>query len=175
MDKYIDILKKKPFSGKDIIEAVNGETKIITYPEIHKYETIDELCHPYNCCVILYETKPQYGHWVCVIKHDDNSIEFFDPYGKSIDEQLEFIPNGFRKQSKQDFPQLIRLFLNSPYNIVINKMKIQKFTKDVSSCGRHCAFRLVLRHLALNKYQKLMKNEDGLNADDKVTYLTAFI
>lgn len=175
MDKYINLLKQKPFSGRDIIEAVGGETKIITYPELYKYDTIDELVHPHNCCVILYQTKPRYGHWVCVIKHDDNSLEFFDPYGGSVDTQLNFIPEQFRKQSRQDFPQLIRLFLNSPYNIVINRMKIQKFTKDVSSCGRHCAFRLILKHIPLMQYQKLMKNEDGLNADDKVTYLTAYI
>ena len=175
MDKYIDILKKKPFSGNNIIDAVGGKTKIVKYSDIHKYKTIEELLHPHNCVVILYETKPSYGHWVCVLKHKNNDLEFFDPYGKSVDEQIQYIPYEYRIESKQDFPQLIRLFLNSPYNIVINKMKIQKFTKDVSSCGRHCAFRLILKHLPLKQYQKLMKNEDGLNADDKVTYLTAYI
>jgi hypothetical protein len=175
MDKYIDILKQKPFSGKDIMEALGGETKIITYPELYKYDTIDELVHPYNCCVILYQTKPHFGHWVCVIKHDDNTLEFFDPYGGSVDTQLDFIDKQFRKETRQDFPQLIRLFLNSPYNIVINRMKIQKFDRDIASCGRHCAFRLILKHLPLKKYQHIMRKEKGLCADDKVTYLTAFI
>jgi hypothetical protein len=175
MERLIDKLKTKPFSGGDIVEAVDGNTKIVRYPEIHKYNTIDELLHPHNCCVILYESKPRYGHWICILKQPNNTLEFFDPYGMGIDEQLKFIPKHFRQQTKQKYPLLIRMFLNSPYNIVINHMKIQKFNKDVSSCGRHCAMRLISRDLPLRNYQQLMKKEDGLDADDKVTYLTAFI
>lgn len=175
MENYINILKKKSFSGKEIIEALDGKTRIIRNSEMYKYKTIDEILHPFNCCVVLYETKPRYGHWCCIIKHSNNVLEFFDPYGKSVDKQLKYIPEPYKKESKQDFPQLIRLFLNSPYNIEINKMQVQKFNADVSSCGRHCAFRLILKHLPLSEYQKLMKNEDGLNADDKVVYLTAYI
>lgn len=176
MEKYINILKGKPFSGSDIMNTLDGKTKIIKNSDMWKYENIDEILHPFNCAVILYQTRPDYGHWVCILKHPDNTLEFFDPYGFSIDGALKFINPQFRKESRQDFPQLIRLFLNSPYNIKVNKMKIQKYNKKISTCGRHCAFRLVLKHLPLEEYQKIMKPErEEMDADDKVTYLMAYI
>lgn len=175
MEKVIDELQKKPFSGRNILEATDNKTRIMTYPEIHKYDTIDQILEPHNCCVILYESKPKYGHWVCILKHPNNVLEFFDPYGFSVDEQFKFINEDYRKQSHQSYPLLCRMFLNSPYRIQINKMKIQKYEKDVSSCGRHCAFRIISRDVPLNEYQKMMKKENNYDADDKITLLTAYI
>jgi hypothetical protein len=175
METVINQLQKIPLSGDQILDAVDNKTKIIRYPDLHKYNTIEDVLHPYNCAVILYESKPRYGHWVCIMLHPDNTLEWFDPYGFSVDEEFKFINADYRKATNQYYPAMCRLFLNSPYHIVINKMEIQKYEKDNSSCGRHCVFRLISRHLPLEQYQQLMKKENNMNADDKITLLTAYL
>lgn len=175
MEKIIKELKKESFSGNDILTAVDQKTKIITYPDLYDYRDIDDVLYPYDCCVLLYETRPSYGHWVCLIKHKmDNTIEFFDSYGFFIDEQLEFIPEKFRKENNEVFPILSKMLVDSKYKIIYNPIRVQKYKNDVSSCGRHVAFRLILKHLKLTNYIKLIKS-DNMNSDDLVTYLTAFI
>jgi hypothetical protein len=174
-EQILNQLKKKPLSGREIMEALNNETKIIKYSDMWKYDNINEVLHPFNNAVILYQVRPDFGHWVCIIKHKNNTLEYFDPYGFSIDHPIKYIKQPFRKQSRQDFPQLIRLFLNSPYNIQINHKKIQTFDKKTSTCGRHIIMRLTLKHVPLKEYQKIFKNENGMNGDEKITALTAFI
>ncbi len=175
MENIIKELKKESFSGNDILTACDGKTKIITYPELYDYRNIDDVLYPHDCCVLLYETKKSYGHWTCLIKHDmDNTIEFFDSYGFFIDEQLEFIPEEFRKKNNEVFPILSKMLVDSDYKIIYNPIRVQKYKDDVSSCGRHVAFRLILKHLSLKSYIKLITS-DNMDTDSLVTYLTAFI
>lgn len=175
MNHLIEKLKSIPFSGNDMMECVGQKTKIVRYRDLHKYKNIEALLYPHNCFVLLYETKPQYGHWVCVILHDNNVIEFFDPYGYFIDDQLSFIDKKFRKKTNQNFPYISKLFLESPYFIEWNNKQLQKLYKNNSSCGRHVSLRINMRDMPLKEYQKILKTEGGLTPDDKVTYLTSFI
>ncbi len=175
MTAIINKLKKKALSGEDILNCLDGQTKIIKYNEIFKYNDIESLLYPYNNIVILYETKNNYGHWVCVILHSNNTLEFYDPYGVFIDDQLKFIDRDFAIRSGQNIPYLSILFLNSKYKIITNKKKIQKFDKDNSSCGRHVCLRISLSDLSLKDFQKFMKNDKKINSDDKATFLTNFI
>ncbi len=176
MDKLIKKLEGKAFSGKDILTICDDKTKIITYPQLYEYNDIDEVLYPHDCVVLLYETKPSYGHWVCLIKHTDKGkpfIEFFDSYAMPVDEQLKYIDKNFRKQNNEDKPILTEMLLNSGYRIMYNDVPLQKTYEDVSSCGRHVAFRIVMRHIRLGKYIKLMTSSK-YNPDMLVTYLTAF-
>jgi hypothetical protein len=174
MNLALKELTSIPFSGSDIISALDGEVKIMKYRDIKNYNNIDEVLLPYNKVVLLYEIKPKYGHWCCLFKNN-NTIEFFDPYGMKIDKQLDFINDNFKKESNQDYPYLSRLLLKSPYKLTYNDKKLQEKKEDVSSCGRHCCIRLILGHIPIKKYQELMESKGGDNPDNKVTYLTAFI
>ena len=176
LKRIIDELKKKPFSGNEIIECADNETKIIKYGDISKYNTIEDLLYPHNNVVILYETSNNYGHWTCVLLHEkNNTLEFFDPYGKFIDDQINYISKDFRESSGQGYPYLSQLFLKSPYKIECNKTQFQKMKKDVSSCGRHVSLRIILSDYPLNIYTNIMKPSQGLDSDDIATYLTAFV
>lgn len=175
MDKLIKELKKEPFSGKDIYDICENKTKVIIYSELYNYNNIDDILDPYDNVVILYEMKDGYGHWVCLIRHKKmNKIEFFDPYGLCIDDQLSYISKEYRKKSGQEFPILSLLLLNSPYKIVYNSKQLQKYSNDVSSCGRHVCIRIILKDIPLNEYSKLLR-ENKYDPDMTVTYLTAFI
>lgn len=172
MDTVIHELRKYPYSGQDILNLLDGQTKILLYSDLKKFSNIDQVFEPYDCVVILYETKPSYGHWVCLIKHKDK-IEYFDPYGNPPDNPLDYIDKKLKPQLGEDYPYLSKLLLDSPYEIVYNSYPLQKFSKDISSCGRHVGLRLSMKKYPLNKYVKIMLGGE-LSPDDTVTYLTAF-
>lgn len=177
MDELITELTELPYSGEDILRICDGETKVITYKELQGYDNIDEVLEPYNNVVILYEKTPNNGHWVCLIKHPrQNKIEFYDPYGFGIDEQFEIINKGKPSTgvNGKDEMRLSRMLVNSPYKIVENKGRIQKFKKGINSCGRHVGFRINMRDMPLNQYVKLLKG-GKMSPDEKITYLTAFV
>jgi hypothetical protein len=173
MEKVIKSLEADPFSGSDILKICDNETKILKYGDISKFQNIDQLLEPHGNVVILYEIKPNFGHWVCLIKHDD-CIEFFDPYGMRIDEQRKYISDYFRKKSNQQEPWLTNLLKKDKCVVINNRQKLQKFNNDISTCGRHVAMRIVMRNIGLNKYLNLLtRNKE--TPDKIVTYLTAFI
>lgn len=184
MNKLLGHLNSIPFSGSNILDALDGQTKVMRYSALHTFSTIDEVLAPYDCAVILYETRPKFGHWVCIsldrsvqARGLEPVLEFFDPYGGFIDTQLDHIPEEFKKQTFQDYPYLSKLLVESPYTIQWNNKPLQKFKDSVNSCGRHVSLRLVMRDLPIREYQQFLLSKSGgsLNPDNVVSMLTAFI
>lgn len=171
----MNTLKKKAFSTDDMMKVVDGNTNVMAYPKLRHYNNIDEVLGKHGACIVLYETKKNYGHWCLIFKLSPTTIEFFDPYCYSVDEQLKFIPKNFRKENNEKFPHLSYLLYNSPYKLTYNHHRFQKLAKDVNTCGRWCSIRLVLRNLPLKKFIKLFEGTDEFNSDTLVTVLTGFI
>lgn len=172
MNKLFDDIQHIPLSGSQIYKTLDGKTKILRYKDLLNYNNIDDVLKPYNNIVLLYESMPRSGHWVCVIKHKD-TIEYFDPYGLKIDEILKYIKPSFRKISNQDFPYLSYLLYKSKYNIIYNNKKLQEKNNKISTCGRHIISRIILKDIPLKKYINIFKTEKKVNADDKVSFLTS--
>ena|ERR1700722_16069459 len=159
----------------DIMNKLNGMTNIVYYPDLHKYKSLDEVFGGQNNAVILYESKPQYGHWTAILKPNRDEVEFFNSYGTMPDEPLGHISKNFRRQTDQDFPYLSQLLIDSPYSLSYNEYKLQKKADDVSTCGRHVINRIRNRHLPLKKYIDLLKKqaiEYGTDFDGVVTINT---
>lgn len=173
-------LQKISLSNRDIMELVGNRSNLVLYPDIHKYETIDQLMGPYGSCILLYESKPSYGHWVVVFKLEDGGIEFFNSYGDGLgngypDDSLKFINPEFREESDQDHTYLLNLMMNSNYPLSYNQYKFQKKGSEIRTCGRHVACRLLYRHLSLDEYHKfIMKycKQFRLDPDGVVTMMT---
>ena len=159
-------------SNKDLLELVEGKANIVVYGDIFKYKTIDELLYPYDCCFLLYESKPKWGHWCVIFKRTPENIEFFDPYGTFIDDELDLIDENFRKKSNQTYPYLTYLLYQNQYQIEYNQYKFQSKGKNIKTCGRWCVCRLWYRNLTLEQFKKLFKNKYG---DKNVTYLTKWV
>lgn len=175
MNKIIKELEKMSLSNNEVMKLVNGKANLIQYSELAKVSNIDEILKPYGACIILFLTRKNYGHWTCLFKVKPDELEFFDPYGLFIDDELNFkMPEYFRKKSNQDYPHLTWLLYNSPYKISYNEHKFQKKMKGVATCGRHTAMRLILRYLTLEQYKELI---DGsrMDPDKFVTMLTSYI
>jgi len=159
------------------MHIADGKTKIMTYKDLNNFDSIDSVLHPHGNVVLLYETRPNYGHWVCLLKHiSDNGrpyLEFFDSYGMAPDQQLSFIKSRFRQENHQDYPILTELMKQSKYPVIYNKEQLQDDFNDVSTCGRHVSFRLIMRDRPLADYLRMF-NKSKLSPDEIVTYLTAF-
>lgn len=165
IEKYLNY----PLSDHDVMKLVHNKANIILYPEIYKYNTIDELLEPYGSAFILYEWKPNFGHWVTLNKIGDNTIEFFCSYGVIPDDHLGWVPKNFRKKSHQNFSYLTRLLYESPYNVDYNEYPFQKKGSGISTCGRWAGMRILLKDIPLKKFAKIFKHKNG---DELVTLIT---
>ena len=174
LSKYEDIA----LSDKEVLKLVNGRANLILYPELHKYKTLDQILEPYGACILLYESKPKFGHWCCIFKVNDNLVEYFNPYGGPPDNSLEHISINFRLISNQYHPHLSYLMYNSNYQLSYNEYNFQKYGRDIKTCGRWVCIRLLFRDYSLHYFHKLiniMKKELNMTGDKLVTFLTMYI
>jgi hypothetical protein len=179
MDKFLEKYENIPLSNTRISQLLDHNVKIEVYPNLHKYNNIDELLGTYGACVLLFESMPKYGHWCCIFKVSDELIEFFNPYGTIAegwpDDCLTHIPEEFRKITNQLIPKLSLLMLNSPYELSYNEYPFQKHESDIKTCGRHCVVRLRNKHMELEEYLDYLNFECdkyNINYDKLVTLLT---
>jgi len=160
MNNIIKEAEAIALSDKDVLKIVNHKANLVLYPDLHKYTHIDDILGKYGACIILFESKPQYGHWCCIFKATPTLLEFFNPYGKIIDgmpdEGLKYIDPKFREETNQLLPYLSMLMLDSPYELSYNEYPFQKLAKGISTCGRHVCVRLLCRKMTLNDYYKMM-------------------
>lgn len=172
-NKILDDLKKYSLSNFDIQELLKGKANLLTYLELKEYDNIDDVLGKYGACVILYLSSLNYGHWCCIFRSPKkNTLEYFDPYGYTVDYALKFAPEHFRKVNGLEYPHLTYLLYNSPYNIEYNNYKFQKLGNGINTCGRHVVTRLLLRYLTIEQYNKLMKKYKNIKPDDFVTIIT---
>lgn len=175
MEDLIKDTKKKSLSNEDILRMCDNKVNIFTYPELLKFNSIDQVLYPHNAAIILYMTRENFGHWVAVIRTADNIIEHFDSYGLKPDKELKFISNYFRRESGQLQPHLTYLYYKCPYQVSYNQYKLQKLKKDVNTCGRFAALRVLLKELPLDNFYKLFQGDKYLDSDDRVALITSFI
>ena len=148
--------------------------KIVSYPDLLKARSIDEVLDEKGRLMLLYLTENEStGHWVCLLKlRDKPIIEYFDPYGGyKPDGEKKWLSKGELHEFGQDTDHLTKLLHASPYTIKSNAVKFQKEVGDNNTCGRHCLTRLYLKHLDLPQYTALVKST-GVPPDDFVSGFT---
>lgn len=160
----------KSLSDSDIYNALKGKCKIIDYPKVSKYKTIDQLLSPYGCAVILFLRAPNFGHWTCVFKVK-NKVEFFDSYGYYPDDELKLIDPEFNENNYQNHTYLLKLMDNSPYELEYNDHKLQQFGDGINTCGRHVINRLRYQKIPIDDYARILKSTD-YSPDELVTMMT---
>lgn len=181
IEKDIEKAIKKYPLGDDDIKFYLPDAKIITYSDLKKYKSIDELL-PNNksYAIILYEYEKNKGHWTCIMKYCD-TIEFFDSLADcgAPDSELKWNSAETNKKLGYNKPYLTNLLKKSNYDVIYNKLKLQKENKKdiINTCGRHCVFRILnmrdknMDLLAYLKFLNDVKNETGDDYDDIITHL----
>jgi hypothetical protein len=137
----------KPLSDTDILKIMNNRLNLVSFDQIAKYDNVDDLMKDGRCC-ILYESKPNFGHWTCIFKRDDG-LHFFNSYGNLEgktdgypDAFLKYINANFRVTSHQNYPYLSELMLKSNYPLHYNNYVYQKLSKDIKTCGYWVCLRM---------------------------------
>lgn len=144
-------IEKTPLSDSDLRKILGSGTKIIEYSQLASIPHLSNLLpRQTDYCIILYETKQNSGHWVCLLKYR-NIYEFFDPYGYEVDKALLWVPAHQRKLLNQSEPYLTHLLERSGRQWIYNKKRFQKLSNTVNTCGPHCTHRI---------YQLLHNNMD---------------
>lgn len=172
MDKLLKNAESIDLTGNTIFDILNGDVNIYEYKDLSQFSDIDDVLHTHHKAVILYETKEQFGHWVGLFRVDDRTLEFFDPYGLEVDEELNLIGENIRESLGEIIPHLSYLIMESGYDLIQNTTRLQKFLEDVNTCGRHVSVRLNLCHIPLDEYIKLLTTNKCYNADLWVSAMT---
>jgi len=161
-----------PLRGKDIQRIV--DCNLIEYSQLYNTDNLDEL-FVNDCCVILYRSSPKVAHWCCLLRNKFG-IEFFDPYGELIDSQIDEVKSVNPKYGNNYYhgKQLIKLLIESKYKCLhYNEFRLQKEAKNINTCGRHVAVRLLFKNLSLEQYVKhLLTMYPNQSPDEIVLQIT---
>lgn len=163
---------KRPLSDKDVLKICGNKAKMVTYPELVNFDNIDNVMGEFKACLLLYQSKDDFGHWCCFYRYKKKTIVYFDSYGLEPDKELKFIPEHYRKISDQDYPHLTWLFYNSPYRIEYNEYPLQKEKNNINTCGRWAGLKLKYRDIPLIEFIDIFKKYKKYNLDYFITALT---
>lgn len=146
-----------PLSVNEVINIVGHPIKVLMFPQIEEIDDINDLFID-NCLLINYissiekrieispltgkriEVDIVSGHWCCLVRiPEKREIIYFNPTGRLIDESINFIPEEFRRYTRQYIPHLLKLLINQPG--VKKRYKIRYMDKalqepNTNTCGR---------------------------------------
>lgn len=158
-------------SGEDIYQITKGQCLPIPYHKLNEYNNIDEAFDGHLAIALLYETKENHGHWVCLIKRA-SGIEFYDSYGFAPDSEIKLSPYNLREVEVGGIPHLSALLSKSGLRITYNKEDLQVEKEDVNTCGRYVALRVLFNHLSIPEFNNMLTNNKFGNPDLWVSALT---
>jgi len=174
-------MTEKLLSDKEVLRLAGPDTKVVLYPDVAKYNDIDELFGHHNKIALLYvnEENPTSitGHWVALLRTNRNGKQIYevsDSYGKMIDGHLDAFPKNYRNslgQSKNFLTRLLyaKLKENKNSEVHYNEVGLQKTNPNIATCGRWCGTRLRFSDIPLEHWQKSFRNLKNNGHDiDKV-------
>lgn len=176
MDKIINNYENVDLGGSDIMRMCKNKVRIIEYEDLKNYTYIDQIFNEWNATIILYETKKDFGHWVVLLKHNNNELEFFDSYGLMVDEELKY-DNAYNSRLNNGaiVPYLTDLLSKSTYKLIVNRKRLQLFLENINTCGRWCVARVILRNIELQQFIKLFTQNVNHTPDFWVTAYTMLL
>ena len=145
MDFYKKELEKM-FSNTDF-ERFLDAPRIMRYSQLADYDSIQDLLPlEKDYVIILYETKKNSGHWMCLIRNE-KILTFFDSYGYYPDEELSFITRLQNKLLGQDKPYIRRLMKTGKgMTAMYSHTKYQSDSPKVATCGRWVILAVFMIH-----------------------------
>jgi hypothetical protein len=171
---HLEFIKDKAeysIGDADMRKMLGDNIVIFSYPQLENVNDIDEIFDDEGRSVMLLLTTDQYtGHWLCMIKKDDD-IHYFDPYGNMVDEDKKWMTWDKLEELGQEKPLLINLLKKSNKRVYYNTYPFQADRKDINTCGRHIAVRLLYKNLDLDDYFDMIQ-KSNLTPDHFVTEIT---
>jgi mRNA-degrading endonuclease YafQ of YafQ-DinJ toxin-antitoxin module len=161
-------------TGKAMLRMVDNKANLMTYSELEKHNSIDDVLGKDRAVILLYQSHRFDGHWTCLFEShtNPNKLIFWDSYGIPMDEELKFSEFNTRRHQGQITPHLTALIDKSNYTVESNKHQFQKDGNRDSECGSHTALRLVFREMSNKKYQTFMTTNSHFDSDFWAVALT---
>jgi len=135
--------------------------RVVEYDKVIASKSLDSLFGRDDCLILFYpnfqDDRLISGHYVALIRHPESrTISFYDPYGIKPDTQKDFAHNR-RELYQERENSLIRLMLDSGWNIDYSNHQHQSKVKGVATCGRHSLSRCLYKHLTNDQYNQLIR------------------
>ena len=119
------------------LKAIFKNCKIVKYADLDNYKDIYQLLpNRMDFVFLLTESEKNSGHWTLLIR-DDNVFEYFDSYGRSPKNILDYIPKYMNKILGNDFKEDLGKMLKSikpTDKFIYNKTKFQKEQEGINTC-----------------------------------------
>ena len=179
----VNKLVHKALSDEELKVILGKNLKIVMYPDLAKYSSIEQLLvNPNDYCIILIvESESKFnisGHWTALLRYD-GLFEYFDPYGNDVDVDLmTWMDRKTRARLHESTPYLTYLLKGRKY--IYNKVKYEVLKKGVNTCGSHSSYRIYqfLKYSrTLEDYQKHMQDlskQFGMGYDKIVASFVGF-
>ena len=176
---------RKLLSDKEVLQLIGSHAKLLTYPELAQYPSIEDAFGDCDKIVLLYvntmDDSSMSGHWCLLTKHKSRGktiVEFTDPYGMMPDDQLKSYSKRWKQESGQDHNTLTRLLyefsLSPKHEVHYNELDMQRENDDVNTCGRWTAIRGYFYKIPLKTFQNRFKalKRNGFDLDKVAVALT---
>ena len=126
-------------------ETKTDNHHVIKYSEVANVASIyDLLPKDMSYKIILIEEQPNKGHWVCILRYG-KTIEVFDSYGGTIDNELKYIPEVMKRMLGEDKKHLGRLLKAvEDRQVIYSKKRLQKLKGGINTCGRWVILRILM-------------------------------
>lgn len=191
--------KEYLLNDEDVLKIAGNGSIVMSYPELYKYNSIDELFNSgVTKILLLYLTDKDdknmdyTGHWCALVKPRTyalrptkyNHILFFDSYGLLPDSEIKFNKNvSKRRHLNQNHNYLTKLLydFSKMGNVVeYNEYRFQAKGSNINTCGRWASFfALCSDNMTMTEFQHLFislrKSIKPHTLDDLITSITNFI
>ena len=172
----------------DDFKKIVPNVKIIRFPELAKYNNINQVLPRSTDCAILFLIDEQtptanIGHWTCIMKSPfekraypksdrmQSKFEFFDSYGLSPSGDLSHIPMADRVRFGEAVDYLKELIGGK---LKHNKIDYQAWKNGVNTCGRFVLIRIlafmagIRSRKEFHKFMQDMKKEYNCKTFDEL-------
>jgi len=147
------------------LQSICKNCIIVKYAKLDNFKDIYELLPNHMDFVfLLTESEKNSGHWTLIIR-DDNVFEYYDSYGTSPKNILDYIPKCMNKKLGNNYGEGLGKIIRSikpTDKFIYNKTKFQKEQEGINTCGRWVIARLSLflsDDLNLEEFTKLIKTK----------------
>ena len=165
-------IKIEPMDNIDLKYYLGDSLRLLTYNEMGKYNSIDELLpNDKDYIILLYPVVSEINGHYSMLYRLDNIIYYADSYGLEVDEPL-----SFSEKFKNTPKKLSHLLDDSSLQIYYNTVCFQnKKNTKISTCGSYSVFFiLVMKELngnlgdAIKLLEELKREKPHLTYDDIV-------
>jgi hypothetical protein len=166
-DELVSEAVEEELSGSEVMELFDKKLGFLLYERLYNFNSVLE---GKDATIILYQFTRFEGHYIILLKHNDNTYELFDPLGYEPDYELKFLPYNKDPQ----LSTLIKRYESNGGKVIINRTKFERDADRVNTCGRHCIVRYSFKEMSLSEYTEFIRSSK-IKTDKLITIMTLII